>query len=66
MYNKLKATLITILIILIGIGVYNTVINYPNETRYTVLVIMIGGWIYWIYKLILNILEDNNVNKQIK
>lgn len=58
MRNKIRAILVTLLIILSVGGIINIGMNYPNETRYGVLVIMIGGWLYWLYKLILSIIEN--------
>jgi len=58
MYNKLKAILIMLLIILLGTIITNTAISYPEETRDTFIVVgMIGGG-YWSYRLILSILEN--------
>lgn len=58
MRNKIRAILVTLLIILSVGGIITIGMNYPNETRYGVLVIMIGGWLYWLYQLVLSIIEN--------
>jgi len=58
MYNKLKAILIMLLIILLGIIFTNTAINHPEETRDTFIVVGTIGGGYWLYRLVLSILED--------
>ena len=58
MHNKIKAILITLLIVLLGVGIVDTAMNYPDGTKYTALVVMIGAGLYWLYQLILSIIEN--------
>jgi len=58
MYTKLKAVLITLLIILWVGGIANTAMSYPSQTQNAFMIILAAAGIYWLYKLILSIIEN--------
>jgi len=58
MYTKLKAVLITLLIILWIGGIINTAMSYPSQTQNVFMIILTAAGIYWLYKLILSIIEN--------
>jgi len=58
MHNKIKAILITLLVIMWVAGIVNTAMVYPTQTQSIFVVVLAGAGIYWLYKLILSIIEN--------
>jgi len=58
MHNKLKAILIILLIILGTAGIAIIATTYPVQTQNTFIAILTTAGLYWLFKLILSILEN--------